>query len=147
MVVAATTLTAVASAAPRHSGFTGDLGIGIGVTAQPVETYTSCAGSAGQCAGVDVGVHKSTSAKVGLAPLSLSLGGFLTPKVALLFRATGTSFYYGNTQYLAAFYGAVVEVWPHDRFFLGGGPGIGYFGTNPLVSDYHDSDTAFALIG
>ena len=46
---------------------------------------------------------------------------------------------------MAAFYGAVVEVWPHDRFFLGGGPGIGYFGTNPLASDYNDSETAFAL--
>jgi hypothetical protein len=84
--------------------------------------------------------------KFGLAPLSLSLGGFLTPKLALLFRAAGTSYFVGNAQYLDAFYGGVVEYWPHDRFFFGGGPGIGYFGVNPLVSSgASGSETAFAL--
>ena len=143
---ALTLLAASAAAEPHHSGFTGDLGIGVGITTRPVESFSECVGSAAQCAGVDTGVHKSTDVEFGLAPLSLSLGGFLTPKLALLFRATGTSYFIGNDQYLDAFYGAVVEYWPHDRFFFGGGPGIGYFGTNPLVSSgVSESETAFAL--
>ncbi|HEY3667222.1 MAG TPA: hypothetical protein VGL19_14535, partial [Polyangiaceae bacterium] len=96
-----------AAAAPHHSGFTGDLGIGVGITTRPVESFTDCFSTTGQCAGVDTGVHKSTEAKFGLAPLSLSLGGFLTPKLALLFRAAGTSYFVGNRQYLDAFYGGV----------------------------------------
>jgi hypothetical protein len=133
-----------ALAAPDHSGFTGDLGIGIGITSQPVETFSICASSSGSCTFTSR-VDKSTDVRVGLAPLSLSLGAFLTPKVALLFRASGTSFFQGNTQYVDTFYGAVVEVWPHDRFFVGGGPGVGYYGTNPLLSDYNDGQAAFAL--
>jgi len=139
-------VAASAVAEPHHSGFTGDLGIGVGITTRPVESFSECFSTTGACAGVDTGVHKSTDVEFGLAPLSLSLGGFLTPQVALLFRAAGTSYFVGNTQYLDAFYGAVVEYWPHNRFFLGGGPGIGYFGRNPLLSDgVSDYETAFAL--
>ena len=135
-----------ALAAPRHSGFTGDLGLGVGLTGYPVETYTDCSGTFAQCGTIDSRVTKSTEGRFGLAPLSLSLGGFLTPKLALLFRASGTTFLDGDVQYLNAFYGAVVEYWPHERFFLGGGPGVGYFGTNPLQSAvFQESQTGFAL--
>jgi hypothetical protein len=134
-----------ARAEPHHSGFTGDVGIGIAVTGQPMTASVSpCAGAEPQCA--QYADYHWTVAKFGLAPLSFSLGGFLTPKVALLFRATGTSFSdYDGTERLNAFYGAVVEVWPHDRFFVGGGPGVGYYGTIPFQTNYNDSQATFAL--
>ena len=137
-----------ASAAPHHSGFTGDLGLGVGITTRPVTSFNECFSSNGGCGGKNSSSSSetSTAADFGLAPLALSIGGFLTPKVALLFRAAGTSYFVGNTQYINAFYGPVVEVWPHPVFFVGGGPGLGVFGANPLTSSYgRDPEGAFAL--
>jgi len=33
------------------------------------------------------------------------------------------------------FYGVAAEVWPNDRVFLGGGIGLGVYGSNPLLSN------------
>lgn len=77
---------------------------------------------------------ETRESKFGLAPLSLSLGGFFSPTVALLFRASGTSYFDNDSQYVNNFYGPIVEIWPHDRFYLSAGIGFGVFGPNPLVS-------------
>lgn len=89
---------------------------------------------------------------IGLAPLQLSLGGWVSPKVALMFRMAGTSYFRqtaddlytvdkygvpqksgGKTYQIGSdFYGGVVQYWPSERFFVSGGVGLALFGTNPL---------------
>jgi hypothetical protein len=120
-----------AAARPRHHGFTGDLGLGLSVTWQPVHTQTSCGGTAPGCVS---GAATSFEVEPGLAPLSVSLGWFVSREVALLARATGTSYFRSRAQILNNFYGVVVEVWPIDRLFLGAGGGFGVRGKNPILS-------------
>jgi hypothetical protein len=75
----------------------------------------------------------STVYEPGLAPLGLSLGGYLTPRLALLGRLSGTSYFRGDEQILHMFAGPVVEFWPHDRWFVSGGVGLGSLTPNPLL--------------
>ncbi|WP_146646181.1 hypothetical protein [Labilithrix luteola] len=93
----------------RH-GFTMELGVGV--------SQTSLSS--------DVGDREHSN--IGLAPLSLSMGGFVSPKVALLGRMAGTSFFRDDDhkrsyQTVSGFYGAGLQYWPSDRFFVGGGVG------------------------
>jgi hypothetical protein len=129
--VALMTLCGSAAAEPRREGFTGDLGLGFAVTSVPKVTVTISGGSSG---GFTSDVSRTREARIGFAPLSLSLGGFLSPSVALLFRATGTSYFEDGDQFSHNFYGPVVELWPHDRFYLSGGVGFAVFGPNPFLS-------------
>ena len=100
----------------------------------PQRTFSECFSSTpGGCDGVETGERTETQAKFGLAPLSLSLGGFLNRHIALLFRAAGTSYFEDDDQVVHSFYGPVVEWWPAERFFLGGGIGFALFGENPLI--------------
>lgn len=114
-----------AEAAPRHQGFTGDLGIGLSLMNVP-----SFALSCGLNGCTDV----PRSSHWGLAPLSLSLGGFVTHEVALLARLSGTSYFEGGAQIGHNFYGVLAEVWPIDELFVSGGIGLGIYGPNPLFS-------------
>lgn len=75
----------------------------------------------------------STEFEPGLAPLGVALGGYFTPRVALLGRLAGTSYFRGSHQYLQLFTGPVVEYWPSDRWFLAGGIGLGTFTPNPFT--------------
>jgi hypothetical protein len=74
---------------------------------------------------------------IGLAPLSLSLGGFLSPQFALMGRIAGTSFFRetvdGRTYQIGnTFVGPELQWWPSERIFLAGGVGLGLYGTNAL---------------
>jgi hypothetical protein len=117
-----------ANAAPERTGFTGDLAMGGSVTTGTIAPV--CGGSGGS--GCPDG---STPLRwqPGLAPLTLSLGGFVTPHLALLFRMTGTSYFRGDAQYANLFYGASVEWWPHDHWFVSGGAGVAGTALNPWL--------------
>jgi hypothetical protein len=60
--------------APNREGFTLEVGLGAALTILSAEGF-------------------DTETKGGLAPLSLSLGGFLSPDVALMARRAGTSYF------------------------------------------------------
>jgi len=73
----------------------------------------------------------------GLAPLSFGIGGFLSPKVALMFRGSGTSLFREDAlnrsyQVVNGHYGPSVQVWVTDRFFVGGGVGVAILATTPF---------------
>lgn len=74
---------------------------------------------------------------VGLAPLSLALGGFLSRDVALSFRMTGTSAFrdrgFGLEQTVLGFYGPSLQVFLNDDVFVSGGVGLGLLALNPLL--------------
>jgi hypothetical protein len=136
-------MCATAAAEPRREGFTGDLGIGFALTSVPVRSI-SVTGVSGPV--VMTQQVETRELKAGLAPLSLSLGGFLSEDVALLFRLTGTSYFEDGDQFGHNFYGPVVEIWPIDRLYLGGGVGFAVFGPNPLTSSSDaDPETGWAL--
>ena len=119
-----------AAANPRHDGFTGDLGLGISLMVVP--RHTACVSiDADACAGFEA---EHTDTEFGLAPLSLSLGGFVSPSVAILARAAGTSYFDRGDQIVHNFYGPIVEIWPSDFFYVSGGVGFALFGENPLFS-------------
>jgi hypothetical protein len=68
--------------------------------------------------------------RFGLAPLSIGIGGFLAPQVALLFRISGTSFFENDEQWTNTFIGGAVQYWPADLVFVGAGVGFATFGKN-----------------
>lgn len=118
--------SSTSAAAPERAGFTGDLSIGASITTRTVtNTSTSSNGTSTD--------ETSTELEPGLAPLGVSLGGYFTPRVALLFRLAGTSYFRGSHQYLQLYTGPMVEYWPRDRWFLAGGIGLGTFTPNPLT--------------
>jgi len=135
-----------AGAQPERRGFTGDLGLGLGFTHVQETTYEATTGGPLACPG---GCETSTTAgktHVGLAGLSLTLAGYLNPHFALGARIATTSYFQDGDQWANNFYGPILEVWPHDRFFLSGGAGLGIFGLNPLFSrGPAHSETALAL--
>lgn len=106
-------------------GFTMEIGIGA--------AYTSASSS--------ISTHEHQA--FGLAPISVSLGGFLAPDLALMFRAAGTSYFRdartqaGFDQVLTGFYGAVLQYWPSSSVFVAGGVGLALYGTNPLIQSTH----------
>jgi len=132
-----------AYSAPEREGFTGDLGIGVSLTSvnSKVDTIQTCLPGV-VCSSSS---EPRTDTRFGLAPISVSLGGFFNPTVALLFRAAGTSYFVDGDQWLHGFYGPVIEVWPHDRFYFGGGVGLALFGPNPLTNSNADPSTGFAI--
>lgn len=119
----------VAEAKPNRQGFTGDLSLGAALVLVPQTTVTSCSGCPG-----GFRAEESRETKFGLAGLSVSLGGYVTPQVALVARLAGTSFFDDGDQYGNNFYGVGAEVWPIDQLFLGAGVGFALFGKNPLYS-------------
>jgi hypothetical protein len=104
----------------RH-GFTMELGLGLSHTA------------------VWSDVSAREHSDLGLAPLSLGLGGFLSPRVALIGRASGTSTFRDDAQgksyqTLNAFYGPTLQYWATDRLYVGGGVGLAVLAADPLKS-------------
>ena len=115
----------------RH-GFTIELGLGLGETA----------------VGSDTQGRDHTA--LGLAPLSLGIGGFLSPRLALMGRAAGTSYSRddarGNSyDTVNGFYGANLQYWATDRFYIGGGPGLAVLVADPYGSA--TKDVRFAEVG
>lgn len=106
---------------PHHQGFTLELGLGAAMT-----NLTPTSGQ--------------SQSQFGLAPLSLSLGGFVTKDVAFLVRAAGSSYFEknkltgGTDQYVNGFYGAHVQYWFNDELMISAGPGVAVFGRNRFLS-------------
>jgi hypothetical protein len=83
----------------------------------------------------DVGTASST--RFGVAPLSIGIGEFVTPRIALLARIASTSFFEdrgegGIAGVYAVLYGVHLQYWVSDRLMVSGGPGAMVFGENPF---------------
>jgi hypothetical protein len=118
-----------------RSGFTLELGIGL------AQTHIEPDGG-------------ESRGELGLAPLSISLGGFVSDRFAVMGRAAGTSYFKDagdeTLQFTSGFYGLVGEYWFNDRVFTSAGVGLATFGLNPLTSakDYDpETGLGFALRG
>jgi hypothetical protein len=122
-----------APSGPLRQGFTLELGIGAAVTAVTSEVTTSCFGTG--CPPED-STETVTDTYVGLAPLSLGIGAFVSPQVALLFRSAGSTYFKGSRQWLSTLYGGVIQYWPSDIVMLSAGPGVAVYGENPFASHY-----------
>ncbi|HEX8795775.1 MAG TPA: hypothetical protein VF765_32720 [Polyangiaceae bacterium] len=108
---------------PHRHGFTLELGIGVGGT--DVSYGSNSAGP------------RYGGGGPGLSGLSLSLGGYITPDIAIVARAAGTSYWsdfgQGTKQIVSGVYGASVIGWIGD-FYLSGGPGLAVFVPADAVS-------------
>lgn len=134
-----------AEARPNHSGFTGDLGLGLaftfaqdGITGGP--DIVSCTNSG--CSSSP----SETSGRFGYAPLSVSLGGFVSPHVAILGRSAGTAFIRNNNVFSNSFIGPIVEIWPADVFYFSAGPGLSVASRNGFFAGTgQDAKAGWAL--
>jgi hypothetical protein len=116
---------------PRRDGFTLELGLGLGITHLDPDSGDG-------------------DTSVGLAPLSLSLGGFLTEDLSLVARMAGTSWFEdieGDTFQIGSyFYGAALQYWLNDAGFVGGGVGFGLLAANPWFSGRSGIDSEGGLM-
>ena len=116
---------------PRREGFTLELGLGLGITHVAPDGFDS-------------------ETNVGLAPLSLSLGGFISSEVSLMARMAGTSWFEDlgpeDAQIGSYFYGIAMQYWPSDAAFVGGGIGYGLLALNPFFSSDLDVESEGGLI-
>jgi hypothetical protein len=111
---------------PQRDGVTVGLDIGLGITS----------------ISADGGGSES---QTGLSGLNLSLGGFMSPNMAVLLRLSGTTFSddFGPGSAISAFLGGEVQAWVAPKFFVGGGAGIGILGH----TEYDDTESGFAITG
>lgn len=71
----------------------------------------------------------------GLAGINLGIGGFLTDRLALLFRASGTNVAYGPVRQVSGTAAPALQYWASDRLSLTGGVGMGFWS----VEDFNES--------
>jgi hypothetical protein len=106
--------------------------------------------------GIDIGFGFTTfsgdidaDSEAGLSGLNLSLGGFINPKLAILFRLSGTSFWLdgfdGDVQVSNLFAGGQVQYYATPQLFVGGGAGFATFGA--FFEDGVDSTNGFGVNG
>jgi hypothetical protein len=140
-----------ARAKPSRSGFTGDLGVGVAVTFAQSANLSNCVNNV---CGPGAFVTKNRG-ELGFAPLSVSLGGFVSRRIAILGRSAGTAFIRDGDVFSYDFLGPIVEVWPVDVFYFSAGPGLavasrnGYFlgtGEDKTVGWALDLRGGFALL-
>jgi hypothetical protein len=134
----------VGAAKPKRQGFTGDLGLGASVTVVRETFRIAELSSSGVFTDDEVA---EVNGHFGLAPLSISLGGFLSPHVAVIGRLAGTSYWTSSgTQLAHTFVGPAVEVWPIDRLYLSGGAGFSVWGPSAFASNTsRDPKVGFGL--
>lgn len=112
---------------PRRSGFTMELGLGGAATL----IFDRLSSGGFSSTGEDQwSSYYKTRLYGGIAPLSLGIGGFLTEKVALMFRAAGTNYFRTNDPAAVLFYGAAVQIWASDALMFGAGLGLGAHSTD-----------------
>lgn len=114
---------AVVERVPTRSGFTMELGLGIGHMSVPSADFS----------------------EFGVAGLTLSLGGFLTPDLALMFRGTGVAVPESGATIVGIGALGVLQYWATDRLTLGGGLGFSQLSLNFDGDVVARSRTGFAL--
>lgn len=109
---------------PDRSGFTIEAHLGI-------SNVTDTAPSGGSDSGI------------GVSPLGLGLGGFITPDFALMARMTGASMFAkvndSDEQLGLNFYGFAGQYWPTDQVMLSAGAGATIYSPNPLSTNLSDA--------
>jgi hypothetical protein len=65
------------------------------------------------------------STESGLAGINLGIGGFLTDRLALMLRASGTNVSYGPVRQVSGTAAPALQYWASDRLSLTGGVGMG----------------------
>ena len=107
-------------ALPLRRGFTLELGLGGALT------YVA---------------RERADGQTGLGPttLSVGVGWFVTPKVALLARTSGTTYFDTTSsgdlsQIWNALYGAHLQYWANDTISLSAGPALAVVFENPFLS-------------
>lgn len=114
----------VAERVPTRSGFTMELSLGVGHLRVPVADFS----------------------QFGLAGLSLSLGGFLSPDLALMFRATGVAVPEAGGTIVSVGALGVLQYWATDRLTLSGGLGLSQVSVNSAFdSTIARSNKGFAI--
>lgn len=128
----AASVNGAAPVRPHRSGFTLEVGLGGALTLVNDDVADVTRAGNGQYM---ASLHTRTRAWGGVAPLSISVGGFVSERVALLFRASGTAYfkYSANNAYANSFYGPAVQFWVNDRFMWSAGLGLGLHGESPLT--------------
>ena len=130
MQIAAAQSTVSEDPGPNRKGFTLLLSLGLGVQSDEVLDDT----------------------QLGLGGLNLGLGGFLSPQLALMFRASGTPASYNlledfegelDFRQTSGVAGVVIQYWFSDRFNIEGGPGLGFWTADLAGEDADDSGFGF----
>jgi hypothetical protein len=67
----------------------------------------------------------SDTSDLGLGGLSLGLGGWVSPKVAITARIAGVTYSDDGGRVTDAFFGPSLQYWVDDHFWFGGGVGLG----------------------
>ncbi len=91
--------------------------------------------------------NQSETTDLGLGGLSLGLGGWVSPKLAITARIAGVTYSEDGTSLSDVFFGPAAQYWVDDHFWLGGGAGLGILavsgdGVNPNADN---SVTGFGL--
>jgi hypothetical protein len=83
-----------------------------------------------------------TATEAALGGLDLGIGGWISSRAAATVRIAGVTYSEGGTQITNAFFGASVQYWLTDSFWLGAGAGLGLMS---LTLDAGDPDTRSGL--
>jgi hypothetical protein len=87
---------------------------------------------------------ESDTSDLGIGGLSLGIGGWLNPKLAITGRVAGVTLSENGSQLSNIFLGPAVQYWVDNHFWFGGGLGLGILAaSNDSGSD--DSLTGFGL--
>jgi hypothetical protein len=84
----------------------------------------------------------SDTSDLGLGGLSLGLGGWVSPKLAITGRIAGVTLSDNGARLSNVFFGPSLQYWIDDHFWLGGGLGVGILA---LSLDNGDGDSITGL--
>lgn len=79
--------------------------------------------------------------ETGVAGINLGIGGFLSPNMALMFRASGTNVKYFDIWQTSGTGGASLQYWVNDKLHIEGGVGAGFWD----FDDAHESALGLIL--